>query len=236
TFVTVPAAAAARRAQGTSDELTKVPPWTYDALAGAGGVVSSAQDQLRLIDAELDAAAGSSQPLRRAMKLTQEAQLDRVGDNESLGWLIDSAGRYWRNGSTGGFHAYVGFDPKTRRGVVLLASTATALVDRLAEAMYKILDGSPPPPVKLAGPAELAAFAGTYDLSGRKLEVIVDGKRLYLSVPGEPRHRLSPISDHQFLLEALQSIASFERDGGKVSRLVFGVGDRVIAAPRVETK
>jgi serine-type D-Ala-D-Ala carboxypeptidase/endopeptidase len=236
TFVVVPAAAAARRAQGTTDDLAKAPPWTFDALAGAAGVVSTAQDQLSLIDAELDAASGGTQALRRAMKLTQEAQLARVGDNESLGWLIDSAGRYWRNGSTGGFHAYVGFDPKTRRGVVLLASTATSLVDRLPEAMYKILEGSPPPPVKLAGPAELAAFAGNYDLSGTTLQIIAEGKRLYLSGPGEPRHRLSPISDHQFLLEALQSIASFEKEGGKVTRVVFGIGDRMIAAPRVEPK
>jgi len=236
TFVTVPAAAAARRAQGTSDELAKVPPWTFDALAGAGAVVSTARDQLRLIDAELDAASGGSQPLRRAMKLTQEAQLDRVGDNESLGWLIDSAGRYWRNGSTGGFHAYIGFDPKTRRGVVILASTATSLLDRLPDAMYKILDGSPPPPVKLPGAADLAAFAGNYDLSGTTLQVVAEGKRLYLTGPGEPRHRLLPISDRQFLLEALQTIAGFEREGGKVIRMVFGVGDHMVIAPRVEPK
>lgn len=236
TFVTVPAAAAARRAQGTDDDLGKAAPWTFDALAGAAGVVSTVRDQLRLIDAELDAAAGSSQPLRRAMKLTQEPQLDRVGDNESLGWLIDSAGRYWRNGSTGGFHAYIGFDPKTRRGVVLLASTSTSLVDRLAEAMYKVLEGAPPPAVKLAGPAELAAYAGDYDLSGTRLQVVAEGKRLYLTGPGEPRHRLLPISDHQFLLESLQTIAGFETEGGKVTRLAFGVGDHMVIAARIEPK
>lgn len=236
TYVTVPAAAAARRAQGTNDDLAKAPPWTFDALAGSGGIVSCARDQLRLLDAELDAAAGGTQGLRRAMKLTQEPQLDRAGDNESLGWLIDSAGRYWRNGSTGGFHAFIGFDPKTRRGVVLLASTSTSLVDRLADAMYKILDGTPAEAIKLAGPAELAAYAGSYDLSGTTLQVIAEGKRLYLTGPGEPRHRMLPISDHQFLLEALQSVASFEKDGPKVTRLVFGIGDRRVAAPRVEPK
>lgn len=236
TFTVVPAALAARRAQGTTDDLARAAPWTFDALAGAGAMVSSARDQLRLIDVELDAAAGGTQVLRRAMKLTQEPQLDRTGDNESLGWLIDSAGRYWRNGGTGGFHAFVGFDPKNRRGVVLLASTATSVIDRLADAMYKILDGSAPASVKLAGPAELAAFAGKYDLSGTTLEVIAEGKRLYLSGPGEPRHRLSPISDHEFWLEALQSIAVFEKEGDKVARVVFGVGDHMIVAPRVAAK
>jgi CubicO group peptidase (beta-lactamase class C family) len=232
TFTAVPASAASRRAAGAGDDLAKAAPWTFDALAGAGAVVSTARDQLRLIDLELDAATGGTQVLRRAMKLTQEPQLDRQGDNESLGWLIDSAGRYWRNGGTGGFHAFVGFEPKTHRGVVLLASTATAMVDRLVDAMYKILEGTAPPPPVFPAPAALAAFAGNYDLSGTTLQVIAEGKRLYLAGPGEPRHRLSPISDHEFWMEALQSVAVFESDGGKVARVVFGVGDRRIVAPR----
>lgn len=236
TFASVPAALAARRAPGTTEDLTPTVPWTFDALAGAGAVVSSARDLLRLIDAELDAADGSAQPLRRAMKLTQEPQLDRTGDNVSLGWLIDSAGRYWRNGGTGGYHAFIGFDPKTKRGVVLLASTATSTIERLAEPMYKVLEGSPPPPARLPGPAELAPLAGGYDLGGTTLQVIAEGKRLYLSGPGEPRHRLSPIGDREFWLESLQSLAVFEKEGDKVARVVFGLGERRVAAPRIDAR
>lgn len=234
TFLAVPPAAAPRRAAGTTDDLAPATAWTFDALAGAGGLVSTANDQLVLLEAELDAAAGGSRALRHAMKLTQEPQLDRAGDNMGLGWMIDSAGRYWHNGGTGGFHAFMSFDPKSKRGVVLLASTATAMADRLSEALYKILDGTAPPVAKFAGAAELAAFAGTYDLSGTKLKVTVEGKRLYLEGPGEPRHRLTPISDHEFWIEALQSSAAFERTGDKVGRVVFGVGDHTLAAPRVE--
>ncbi|MEO7732686.1 MAG: serine hydrolase, partial [Kofleriaceae bacterium] len=234
TFLAVPAAAAARRAAGTNEDLAPAAPWTFDALAGSAALISSARDQLHLVEAELDAAAGGTRALRRAMKLSQEPQLDRAGDNEGLGWMIDSAGRYWHNGGTGGFHAYVGFDPKTRRGVVLLASTSTALIDRLVDTMYKVLDGKPPVPTKLADGATLATFAGTYELSGAKLQVIAEGKRLYLEGPGEPRHRLSPLSDHEVWLEALQSIGSFEKEGDRVARLLFGIGGRVVVAPRVD--
>src|SRR6185503_12495386 len=174
----VPAAAKPRLAAGTNEDLAAVPAWTFDALAGAGALVSSARDQLKLIDAELDAAAGSAQPLRHAMKLTQEPQLDRAGDNIGLGWTIDSAGRYWHNGGSGGFHAFIGFDPKNKHGIVVLTSTASTLVDRLADAMYKVLDGAAPPPIRFATIEQLAPFAGTYDLSGTKLKVTVDGKRL----------------------------------------------------------
>ena len=233
TFVTVPDALKARRAVGTNDDLVAAAPWTFDALAGAGALISSARDQLRLLDAELDAAAGGALVLRHAMKLSQEPALERTGDNEGLGWMIDSLGRYWHNGSTGGFHAFVGFDPKTKHGVVVLASTATSLIDRLSDALYKVLEDAPSPPAKLAATADLAVFAGTYELNGAKLQVLVDGKRLYLEGPGEPRHRLASISEREFWLESLQSIAVFEKDGDKVTRLVFGIGNRTLAAPRV---
>ena len=234
TFVVVPAALAPRRAGGTNDDLAKAAPWTFDALAGAAALVSSARDQLRLLELELDAAAGGQLPLRRAMKLTQEPQLDRTGDNEGLGWMIDSAGRYWHNGGTGGFHAFLGFDPKTKRGVVLLASTATSLVDRLSDAMYKILENAPPPAATFPTAAQIAPFAGSYEVSGTKLQVVADGKRLYLEGPGEPRHRMAPVSDHEFWLEVLGSLAAFEKEGDKVARVVFGIGGHMLVAPRVE--
>jgi len=234
TFVTVPPGLAARRATGTNDDLVKTPAWQFDALAGSAGLVSSVRDQLRLIELELDAAAGGNLVLRHAMKLTQEAQLDRTGDNEGLGWLIDSEGRYWHNGGTGGFHAFVGFDPKLRRGVVVLASTASSVVERLPDVMYAILDGKPPPPPKYPTAAQLAPLAGSYELSGTKLKVVAEGNRLYLEGPGEPRHRLAPVSEREFWIEVLQSRAAFDRAADKVTGVRFGVGDHVLAAPRVE--
>jgi CubicO group peptidase (beta-lactamase class C family) len=236
TFVAVPATARPRHAAGTDEDLARVPGWTFDALAGALALHSTARDQLKLIAAELDAAAGGTRPLRRAMKLTQEPALDRQGENEGLGWMIDSAGRYWHNGGTGGFHAFVGFDARARRGVVVLASTATATIDRLADAMYKVMDGGAPAPVKLADGAALAAFAGTYELAGAQLRVVADRGRLYLEGPGEPRHRLAPISDHQFWLEAVQSIATFDQENGAPVRVRFGIGDHTVVARRVDAK
>ncbi|HWU89451.1 MAG TPA: serine hydrolase domain-containing protein, partial [Kofleriaceae bacterium] len=58
TYFTVPAAVAPRRLVGTDDELAAVPHWTWDALAAAGALSSTVRDQLRLLEAELDAAAG----------------------------------------------------------------------------------------------------------------------------------------------------------------------------------
>jgi CubicO group peptidase (beta-lactamase class C family) len=234
TSFSVPPADAARFAAGTNDDLVPVPHWQFDALVGAGGLISTAHDQLAFLDAELDAAAGGHNTLRPAMHLTQESQLEGDGANEGLGWNIDSAGRYWQVGGTGGFRSFIGFDPKTKRGVVLLASSSISLIDSLARRIYDVLAGQPVPVPKFPDPMQLSLFAGTYDFQGMKLAMKVVGKRIYVEGPGEPRIRMLPISDHEFWIESLQSVCVFEQEGGKVSRAVFVLGDRQMAAPRVE--
>jgi CubicO group peptidase (beta-lactamase class C family) len=219
------------RAQGTDDDLRPAAPWTFDALAGAGAILSNVRDQLKLIDAELDAAAGAMTPLRPAMRLTQET---RPGAITTLGWQLDRDGRYWHNGGTGGFHAFVSFDPRTRRGVVVLAATSTSLVDHLGGSLFKVLAGEAPKPAEFPAPAQLAPLVGTYNFSGQKLTVRATGKRLYIEGPGEPPRRLMPLSSTEFYIEALQAVAVFQKDGDKIARLVFAIGDNTFTAPRVE--
>jgi len=234
TYFAVPPAAQARRAKGTTPDLADTPYWTFDALAGAGALISSARDLLALVDAELDAASGGKTTLRPAMRLTQEPQLDVKGENVGLGWQIDGNGRYWHNGGTGGFHSFVGFDPKTKRGVVILASTSTTVVDHLGDVLYKILDGTPPDPVKVASPDQLKPLTGGYDFAGQPIQIVANGKRLYIEGPGEPRHRLVPLGEREFWLEELQSVATFEKDGDAIARVVFQIGDRKLVAQRCD--
>ena len=231
-----PAGSEAQRAPGTDEDLKPAVPWTFtDTLAGAGGLVSNAKDQLALIDAELDAHAGGKSPLRAPMRLTQEEQLEMAGPNTGLGWQIDSAGRYWHNGGTGGYHSFVSFDPKNKRGVVVLASTSTMLVDRLADNLYSVLDGAgakKPPAFPM--PDAMMPFVGSYDFQGQKLEVTVEGKRLYVAGPGEPKQRLMPLSGHEFLLEKFQAPVAFQKtDDGKVTGMVFVIGNQTFSATRV---
>jgi CubicO group peptidase (beta-lactamase class C family) len=234
TYLTVPAAVAARRATGTNSDLAPVDPWTFDALAGAGALVSTAHDQLTMIEAELEAAAGSKQGLRGAMRFTQEPQLEsKVADNEGLGWQIDGAGRYWHNGGTGGFRAFIAFDPKTRRGVVVLASTSVSLVDHLVDDMFKILAGDKLKAPTFPSAEQVAPLVGKYDLTGHQLQLTATGERLYLEGEGT-KVRLVPFSDHEFWIEELQSVAVFERQGDKIARLVFVVGSNTMSAARVE--
>jgi len=235
TFLALPAGGASHKAIGTDDNLEPAPRWTWGVLAGAGALVSNARDCLKFLDAQLDAAAGSRGVLRPQMRFAQEAALDRDGDNESIGWLIDPAGRRWYDGRTSGFRAYMGFDPKTRRGVVVLSSTATTLVDFLGPIMFEVLDGTAKPPAPAPTAAQLATYAGNYDFSGTPLTVVVAGKRLYLEGPGEPRHRMAPYGERGFWIEDLSAGAKFVLAGETVKSMVFEVGGKRLNLPRLPT-
>ena len=147
--------------------------------------------------------------------------------------LIDSRGRHIHNGGTTGSRSFMGFDLKTRRGVVVLASTGSSLVDRLGGIMFDVLDGTAKPPGAQPTAAQLASYAGSYDFTGTKLAIVTANNRLYIEGPGEPRHRLVPVNDVAFWIEALQSVAFFQKEGDAVKQVVFQVGDRQLVAPRV---
>ena len=121
-----------------------VPPWTFDALAGAG-----AADLRRARSARAD-----RRRARRGRRLASSRCARRCGyagaaarrrrrPNEGLGWQIDGKGRYWHNGGTGGFHSFIGFDPKTQaRHRDPRVDRRCSLVDHLADALYEVLDGN----------------------------------------------------------------------------------------------
>ena len=108
-----------------------------------------------------------------------------------------------------------------------------SLVDRLADTMYRVLDAEPVEPARFPTAEALKPLAGKYEFSGTQIEVVVDGKRVYIEGPGEPRHRLVPLSEREFWSEALQTVAIFEAENGNIARVVFGVGDHHITAARV---
>ncbi len=237
TFVAaLPPAALAKFVPGTNPDLKPVPRWTFlDTLAGAGSIVSSAQDQLRFLDAQLAAAANVKGDLYPQLRFAQESQLEHAGQNESLGWQIDGEGRYWHNGGTGGHRFVMGFDIKTKRGVVVLAATSTSLVEFLVPVMYSVLDGTPKPPITLPTAAQLATYTGTFDVDGTPMKIVYEGARLYAVLVGSQGNvRLAPIGPAGFWMEELQTAVSFQVEGGKAVRAVLRLGDSQLVAPRTD--
>jgi len=124
-----------RLATGHDAALQPVSNWDLPTLAGAGALRSTANDLLTFAGANLGIAKS---PLASSMAsmLATRRPTGIPGLDIALGWHISTINGHeivWHNGGTGGYRTWIGFDPKSRTGVVVLSNTSTtAGVDDIA--------------------------------------------------------------------------------------------------------
>jgi D-alanyl-D-alanine-carboxypeptidase/D-alanyl-D-alanine-endopeptidase len=99
-------------AQGHRADGSATPVWNWDALAGAGAVVSNGQDMARFVQAAMNP---PQTPVGRALAMTLEAQPSAPQQRMAMGWHVGlGAGpadqTRWHNGQTHGFHTFVAVD------------------------------------------------------------------------------------------------------------------------------
>lgn len=131
-----------------------VPPWDLAAIAPAGGIVSTAADMARWLEAQM---RPDSTPLAEAIRLAHEPRLPlhvsavgRIlgsglgGSRVGLAWIttaVDDRRVVWHNGGTGGFGSFVGFDPESARGIAVLTNSTHAR--RLDAAGLAVVSSAP---------------------------------------------------------------------------------------------
>ena len=115
-------------------------------LIPGGGLYSSASDLLKFISAntgliktKLDSAMQASHLIRHSTGLLTPNNIDVSGNNTGielytgLGWLVTTNfgnELIWHNGAlVDGYNAFMGFNPATKRGIVVLVNTGVADVD-----------------------------------------------------------------------------------------------------------
>ena len=137
---------------GHDADLHPAHPWDLVALAGAGGIRSTAGDMLTYLEANLrpdkikpEAGFGGSATLSQAIKDSLPLRTG-IGPRMSiaLAWQFDiDSGVYWHNGETGGYSAYAFFSPLTdTAGVVLInAAIAGNFTDKLGQHIRARLAG-----------------------------------------------------------------------------------------------
>ena len=240
TWISVPASEAPRMLPGTTAGGDPTPPWSFDVLAGAGAWRSTPRDMVKLVAASAAAAGGAEatfhDELRASFAPLGDAGAGEGGMKIALAWHITDAGVIWHNGMTGGHSSFVGFDPATSKGIVVLASTASPLVTRIGIGAFDVFAGKP---LDLGldfvtlPEAELEPLVGTYRLEdGTPLRVERDGARLYLAMEGE-KVRLFPRSATEFVMLELESILEFAVEDGRVLGFVLRVQGGDIVAERV---
>jgi CubicO group peptidase (beta-lactamase class C family) len=97
-----------------------------EVLAGGGGLKSSANDLLTFLAANL---GYTKTPLAQAMaaeiSIRRPTLPSMVGMEIAYTWIIQTKNGksiIWHNGSSPGYRTYIGFDPKSRAGVVVLSN------------------------------------------------------------------------------------------------------------------
>jgi CubicO group peptidase (beta-lactamase class C family) len=199
-----------------------VPPWHFDALAGAGSLRSNADDMLRYLHAMMD---GRKQP-GSAFYVAQTAQRatnlpdTRIG----LAWHLSQrqgTTLVWHNGMTGGYASYIGYTDDGRRGVVVLANAARP-VDALALAVLFPELAAASTGVPLV-PAVLAQFAGRFELApGFVLTVSPTANGLSVQATGQPAFAAVALGADRFELPDVGARLTFGRDGkGEVDGVVL---------------
>jgi CubicO group peptidase (beta-lactamase class C family) len=128
-------------------------PWDLNALAGAGGIRSTAADMLTFLDAQLhpDHVKGrtpEAKTLPAAITASHELRQDLGGGMHiALNWFrVDETGSYWHNGATGGFSSFALFDPANDFAVIVLLNRSIddgTLADDIGKHVVQRLTGRP---------------------------------------------------------------------------------------------
>lgn len=114
--------------------------WQFNALKGAGGLVSNVSDLSKFVIAQFDT---------NNCSLTLTRQITHsVSENMSigLGWHIihpnESDLKYWHNGGTGGFTSSISFRTTNRTGVIILSNISAlhSLSSVIDELCFELLD------------------------------------------------------------------------------------------------
>ncbi len=219
----------ARLAPGHSDTLRRAANWDLPTLAGAGALRSTVNDLLKFLAANMD----PKSPLAAAMQkqLSVRRPTGQPTLQVALGWHIFTRFDHdiiWHNGGTGGYHSFLGYDPRQHLGVVVLSNSANSIDDialHLLDPRYELAKLQPPREHKeiKVDPRIFDAYVGQYELQPNViLSITRQGDALLAQATGQPRFRMFPESETDFFLKLVDAQITFVKDAsGRVTSLIL---------------
>lgn len=163
--------------------------WTFDALAGAGSIDSTANDMMAYLKANMGATPA---PLASAMAFAHAPRKD-IDPNSRIGlaWMTTNQGVVWHGGGTDGYRSFLGLTSDGHLGVVILANTDAKLEDLgFAALVSDVPLSSPRKPVAIA-PKRLGQFEGSYTFSDNTvIRLFRDDDALYALRPDQGAYPL----------------------------------------------
>jgi CubicO group peptidase (beta-lactamase class C family) len=229
--------------------------WDLDALAGAGGIRSTAADMLTYLEAQLHPEklpagvdkAANGKTLSAAIARTHEIHAEAgPGMHIALNWFrYDATGSYWHNGGTGGYSSYALFNPAKDFAVVVLSNTAPdgdGFTDKLGMHIAQRLSGLPAVAIYREVPKEteidpkiLDGYVGAYALTPQFILTFTkEGNKFYTQATGQPKFEVFAKGDKEFFLKVVDAQLTFVTGAdGKATSVILHQGGRDQEAKRV---
>lgn len=185
-----------RLVQGHTPNGKPASAWTFQTdVSGVGGVKATLDDMVRYLQAQLGQNASAISP---ALRLTQQPVPTASPVPMAMNWILaplDDRRVFVHEGGTGGFSAFVAFDLKTQRAVVVLSDTALTSIGGLGTLGNHLLDARLPlgkaRKSATPDPALLAQIAGDYAmLPGMDMQLTVDNGRLFAQATGQGKYEM----------------------------------------------
>lgn len=206
-------------------------------LGGVGALRSSLADMLKLAAA---LAGRRDTPLKETIALALEPMrpAEMPGNATGYAWVtLERPGVrvYWHNGGTGGSHAMIAVNPRTRTAAVVLVDST----DSFDDLAFHLVDASLPlkrPHVALPiDPATRAQYVGTYQVTPSfRVQVYVEGGRMMTRATGQQAIEIAREGPDTFFLRGVEARLVFHRnDDGAIDSVTIQQGGRETPAARL---
>jgi CubicO group peptidase (beta-lactamase class C family) len=167
-----------------------------------------------------------------------------AGGEIGLAWLITKTADgelVYHNGGTGGYRSFIGYDAKTRAGVVVLSNTFTgAGIDDIGMHLLDLHAPLLPAPKEhkeiTVDPKIFDGYVGRYQLAPSFiLTVTREGDKLFVQATNQPKFEIFPEGVREYFLKVVDAQITFVTDaGGRASELILHQGGRDQHAKRLE--
>lgn len=212
--------------------------WSFDALAPAGAIVSTAADMVKYVRCNM-----GQGPLAESCLFAQQPRDTIPGNRIGLAWWIgNTRGIIHHGGDTLGYHAAVAIAPDHTKGVVVLANGGLPVEDVAVHALDPSVPVAQAEPLERNDPALLEQYVGTYEhASGVRYAVTRREGQLFAQITGQEAVRVYAAGRDRFVYHVVKAQLDFTRDAqGRVNAAVLNQNGRTtvfmrpgMAAPAV---
>jgi serine-type D-Ala-D-Ala carboxypeptidase/endopeptidase len=230
TAITLSKSMKERLTPGHDPALHQVANWDLPTLAGAGALRSTANDLLTFLAANIGIDKSPLAPSMAAM-IAARRPTGTPNLEIALGWHIwtrDGHEIICHNGGTGGYRTWIGFELKTRTGVVVLSNTSTSagaddIGLHLLDPASALLDPPKQRHEVKVDAAILEKYTGRYQLAPSFIITITrEGGQLYAQATNQPRFEIFAESEREFFFKVVDAQLTFVVDSsGRATSVVL---------------